>query len=242
MSRKPRVALGAVLFSLTVPASAPVSGDALREAPQSQAYAEGVKLARQEWDQGKTVLYTGGLPQALQIDEQLGIPHYNAFGCIATTAMRDQAQGHNDEVHRLILARGLPVNSRLRWLTEIKEPRKLWDDPTKARVKVPYDGPPITSPQKQVILRLKPARAEEPPRLEITEPGGKTLRWDLYRLDRAAPAVTALWGGEGSHLLFLRWHASEGGSSGETYQVLDTALGRQLNGVYLPDANPPTRP
>lgn len=205
----------------------------------SPKYEEGAKLARQEWEQGKTVLYVGGLPQALQIDGQLGIPLYNAFGCIVTPAILDQTRGHNEEVYRLILARGLPANTRLHWLAEIKEPRKFWDAPTARPAKVQYGGPPLTLPQTQVTLRLTPARVEEPARLEITEKGGKTLQWDLYRLDRRAPTVTARDGAEGSHLLFLRWHTSEGGSSGETYQVIDTALGRQLNRAYDPAPAPP---
>lgn len=202
---------------------------------RSKEYEKGVKLARQEWKKGETVLYCGGLSPALTIDEKLGIPLYMAFGCLVDEETAGRAQGHNEEVYRLILERGLPTNSRVRWMGEILQPKQLWADPTRTRTPVPYGGPALTSPDSNVTLRLREGHDEQPPRLEISEKDAKPFRWDLHQLDRQSPVLTALWGPPGSHLLFLRYREGRGGHGGEVFQVVDTALGRSLNRIYVPE-------
>jgi len=204
-------------------------------APRSKDYEKGVRLAREEWEKGETVLYSGGLSPSLTIDQQLGIPLYFAYGCIATPETLDLARGHNDEVHRLITERGLPVNNRVRWMSEILEPQQLWADPKQARTSARYGGPAVTSPDGKVTLRLKTEQGEQPPRLEISAKGGKLVQRDIYRLDRRSPMVTALWGSPDSHLLYLRYQEGEMGRAAEVLEVVDTALGRTLNRIYRPD-------
>lgn len=202
---------------------------------RSKEYEKGVKLARQEWKKGVTVLYTGGFSPALMVDKRLGIPLSMAFGCLVDEEMAGRAQGHNEEVYRLILERGLPTNSRVRWMGEILQPKPLWADPTRARTPVPYGGPAVTSPDGRVTLRLREGHDEQPPRLEVSEKGAKPFQWGLHQLDRQSPVLTALWGPPGSHLLFLRYREGRGGRGGEVFQVVDTALGQSLNHVYVPE-------
>ena len=85
----------------------------------------GRKLARRQWDAGRVVLYTWGSTDTAHLDPLLASPlHPSYVGVDLDPITRARIEAHNDEVYRLVLERGMPPNSRIRWLSLIEHPEK----------------------------------------------------------------------------------------------------------------------
>lgn len=189
---------------------------------ESAARTKGAEEARTEWSQGKVTLYTYGGPGGggPSLDILLGIPYKGIAGCIVDQGIMDRAAGHNEEVYRLTLERGLPPNSRRPWLDLILSPENGWRDPKHFRAWLDEEKPEAASPDGQIVLRLKPGEASKSTCVDLRLPG-QVLEFYLHGYMASPPRVEAVWGPPRSDLLLLRYPGRSGDRPVQQFMVLD---------------------
>jgi hypothetical protein len=166
-----------------------------RRTAGSAARRKGTREAREEWEAGRVTYYTYGGPLAPgpSLHPMLGVPFKSISGCIVDTEVFDRAAGHNEEVYRLCLERGLPPNSLQPWADLILHPNSLWAEPKCPPVRLDFDMPQASSPDARVHLRLTRGEPMQAPTLRVVG-GGRSTEVYLVGLLASAPLVEVLWG------------------------------------------------
>ncbi|HTE17427.1 MAG TPA: hypothetical protein VK689_03475 [Armatimonadota bacterium] len=189
----------------------------------------GATLAREEWERGAVTLLGYGFGRAtLTLDDLLGIPTTASGGCMIDSRFVNIASGHDEEVLRLCLERGLPPNSLQAWRSIIMRPEEFWKRPKTATVKLHPSSSGVALPVGNASLQLIRGEPQHPPTLAVKTPG-QTLRFDLHGLSSSLPYAEALPGPRPSHLLFVRFRYERGAGTEMRYLVVCLRTGRLLN-------------
>ncbi len=181
-----------------------------RRERESAARRRGAVEAHKEWKRGTVTLYGYRGPSTEStLDPVLGVPYKGIAGCVVGGEGIDRAAGHNEEVYRLCLERGLPPNSLQPWVDHILQPKWLWVDPKSAPVRLDLANARAISPDARVEVRLTRGEPMQAPTLRVEADGGAT---DVYLagLLASAPRVEVLWGPPDAGLLFLRYTTDAG--------------------------------
>lgn len=192
-------------------------------ATPSRDYARGVQEARDQWMRGEVVLYAAGLPNA-SFDDKLGVPHRYVAGCLVSNQDQELMAGHNSEVYRLALERGLPSNHRREWLAELKDPARMWSGDRAPRMMLAWDVDFVPIAKSALRVRLRQQTNEPLGVLEAERDGQviATLGLGNARKDGPAPEIAWAAGGE---LLFVRYATNANEGRGQGHLVLDTRTG-----------------
>jgi len=197
----------------------------------SVSYKQGAKEARDQWKEGRVVLYAAGLPQS-SFDAKLGVPYRYVAGCLISNEARERMTGHNSEIYRLVFEQGLPVNHRRDWLSELKEPALAWVGERTVRMQVALGGAFASAPGGEVRARIQLEAGELPLLLEVQRGGKVVTRMGLGNARQDGPPAEIAWAA-GGELLFVRYATNANDGNGLGYLALDVRTGDLVTRTFV---------
>jgi hypothetical protein len=165
------------------------------------------------------VLYAAGLPNS-SFDDKLGVPHRYVAGCLISAETRELMAGHNSEVYRLALERGLPANHRREWLAELKDPARLWAGDRAPRSMLVPGGGFAMAPNGAVRARVRAEGKDFPHALEVQRDGKTLATMGLGNAKVGGPDPEIAWAA-GGELLFVRYATNDNEGRGHGHLVFD---------------------